>query len=83
MTDRLAEYRMLLAKVDAKVEDIVAHQAAQMACAEGCHACCAPGLSVTAVEAAAIAAYLAEHADARAATEALAKDLPWGESRCP
>ena len=76
MTDRLAEYALLRAKVDAKVAEIAGHQADQLACARGCHACCAPGLTVAAVEAAAIAAFL------EARPEATPRDRPWGDARC-
>ena len=72
MPASLAEYRLLLAKVDAKVAEITAHQAAQLACAAGCHACCAPKLTVAAVEAAAIAEFLAADADKLAQVAALA-----------
>ncbi len=82
MPASLAEYRLLLAKVDAKVAEIAAHQAAQLACAAGCHACCAPDLTVAAVEAAAIAEFLAAHADKLSQVEALAVARPWGATRC-
>lgn len=82
MTDRLDEYRLLIAKVDAKIAEVTAHQAAQLACAKGCHTCCAPGLSVAAVEAAAIADYLDAHTEQHARAHDLARDQPWGAARC-
>ncbi len=80
--DRLHEYRTLIAKVDAKVADVTAHQAENLACDRGCHACCAPGLTVASVEAAAIAQFLGEHPDVAATAEALAKARPWQDTRC-
>ncbi len=76
MSGSLHEYELLRAKVDAKVAEITARQAAQLACDRGCHACCAPGLTVAAVEAAAIAAWRATH------PEAVVAGARWGATRC-
>ncbi len=72
----------MLAKVDAKVAEVTAHQSTHLACAQGCHACCAPDLTVAAVEAAAIAAYLTAQPEQRVQVRELARTLPWGETRC-
>jgi hypothetical protein len=63
--DRLAE---LHARIDGAFARIHARHRAAMACAAGCHECCQPGLTITAVEAAAIRALLSDlPADRRAA----------------
>jgi hypothetical protein len=80
--DPLREYRLVLAKIDAKVAEISGHQADQLACARGCHACCAPGLTVTAVEAAAIAAHIQCQSDQLLIVQALAAEDPWNGMRC-
>jgi uncharacterized protein len=54
--DRLAE---LAARVDGFFDQVHARRRADMMCAAGCHDCCQPGLTVTAIEAAAIRAHLA------------------------
>ena len=80
--ERLREYQLLLTKIDAKVAEIAGHQAQNLACARGCHACCAPGLTVTAVEAAAIAAHLETLSDQGLAVQELAAQAPWHGTRC-
>lgn len=50
----LEEYRAVLAKVDAKAEEIFTRREGDVACKKGCADCCAPGLSVLPVEAFAI-----------------------------
>jgi hypothetical protein len=81
MQDRLAEYRAVVAKVDAKFEEIRARHAASFACASGCHACCAPGLTVSGVEKAAIAEHIQAH-DLQGTLEALDRERPHGDARC-
>jgi hypothetical protein len=54
--DRLAE---LEAKVDAFFDRVHARHRSAMQCASGCSACCQPGLSITAIEAAGVRAALA------------------------
>jgi hypothetical protein len=51
----------LFAKADAFFERVDAMYPTELACRSGCHDCCAPGLTVTAVEAAAIRAWLEAH----------------------
>lgn len=46
----LSDYRSLLAKVSAKFDEIHRRQEHRMACGRGCSACCAPDLSVFAIE---------------------------------
>ena len=82
MNDRLQEYRLVIAKVDAKVAEVSAHQAAQLACNRGCHACCAPELTVAGVESAAIATFLRENPDVLATVQQLGTDTPWSGTRC-
>lgn len=52
------EYRAVLAKVDAFAAQVAARAGAAMACRAGCAGCCQAGLTVSPVEAAAIAAHL-------------------------
>ncbi len=63
----LDRYRELTAKVDAFFARVQARHANEMLCGSGCHDCCRVALSVTAVEAAPIRAFLAS---ASAATRA-------------
>jgi hypothetical protein len=78
----LANYRALVAKVDAKVAEISARHPAALACRAGCHGCCQPGLTVNSVEAAHLAAFLAADPARRArAREAVAADAHAG-TRC-
>jgi len=60
----LIEYQAVVEKVDAAVAAAFALAADAVACARGCHSCCAPGLTVLPVEAEAIARHL-EHHDVR------------------
>ena len=76
------ELQQLVARVDAKVAEIRAHRPVDVTCHAGCHACCAPGLTVTAVEAAAIALWLQAHPEVESELEELARAAPWGETRC-
>lgn len=57
----ITNYQALRAKVEAKFDEIRARQPRQFACAKGCHSCCKPALTVSAVEAAAIRLHLAAH----------------------
>jgi hypothetical protein len=59
--DVFAEYDALVAKVDAAVAAIVDRAQDALACAAGCASCCVDGLSVVAVEAAALARYADDH----------------------
>ncbi len=79
---RLADYRAVLAKVDAKFAEIRGHFPAAFACASGCHGCCAPGLTVSGVERAAIAEHVGANETLRRALENLQRESPHGDSRC-
>lgn len=79
---RWSEYRAVLAKVDAKFAEIAARHPQQIACQRGCHGCCQPRLTVSAVEAAHIRAWLAAHPDAVAQLDALAIADPHAGQRC-
>ncbi len=73
----LAEYRAVLAKVDAKADEIFARREGDVACRKGCADCCAPGPSVLPVEAFAIETTLEQ----RAATGDVGLPSP-GQERC-
>ncbi len=59
--DVLAEYLAVVAKVDAAASAAFALASDAVACARGCHACCAPGLTVLPVEAERLARHLEDH----------------------
>lgn len=82
MQGRLAEYRAVLAKVDAKFADIQGRFPESFACASGCHACCAPGLTVSGVERAAIAEHIGANETLRRTLATLEQERPHGDSRC-
>jgi len=56
--DSLDALAQLWAKVDAFAARVDAQLPGERACAEACHDCCAPGLSVTTIEGEAIAAFV-------------------------
>lgn len=58
-TELLAPWQGVAAKADAHFARIAAAFTDEISCREGCHDCCAPGLSVMLVEALAISAALA------------------------
>jgi hypothetical protein len=77
--DSLGALAQLWEKVDAFGERVDARMPGERACAEGCHDCCAPGLSVTTVEGEAIADFVeratpAQHARLREALRNAAGD---------
>ena len=78
----MEEYQNLRVKVDAHFDKIFQKHQAEMNCAAQCHACCAPDLSVTRVEADAIRAYLLNHPDIVDRLTALADTNPHGDTRC-
>lgn len=77
-----AEYRAVLAKVDAKFAEIQARHPQQFACRRGCHSCCLPGLTVAEVERAHIAQWLAEHPEKMQELGELAAANPHEGQRC-
>lgn len=82
MSRDFAEYRAVLAKVDAKFAEIQARHLDQFACRRGCHSCCLPGLTVAEVERAHIAQWLAEHPEKVQELGDLAKANPHAGQRC-
>ncbi len=76
------EYRAVLAKVDAKFAEIAARHPGELACRRGCHSCCLPGLSVTEVERAHIAAWLREDPQRIERLRGLAAADPHQGQRC-
>lgn len=76
------EYRAVLAKVDAKFAEIQARHPAEFACRRGCHSCCLPGLTITEVERAHIAAWLAEDPQRISQLQELAQRNPYQGRRC-
>lgn len=77
-----SEYRAVLAKVDAKFAEIAARHPGELACRRGCHSCCLPGLSVTEVERAHIAAWLGEEPRRIERLRSLAERDPHHGQRC-
>lgn len=77
-----AEYRAVLAKVDAKFAEIQARHPQQFACSRGCHGCCLPGLTIAEVERAHIAQWLALHPEKVQELSELAKANPHAGQRC-
>ena len=55
---RSPEYDALVAKVDAFAEKVATRRPGDLECRRGCSGCCAPGLTVSPVEAAAIREHL-------------------------
>jgi hypothetical protein len=77
-----ADYRALVAKVDAHVAAVHARNAAQIRCELGCHGCCAPGLSVSRIERENIAAFLRERPELVEALRANEAANPHQGERC-
>lgn len=80
--ETFANYRALLAKVDAKHAEISGRVGERMRCGRGCHGCCAPGLSVSSVERAHLAAHVAASPGLKAELEALDAEDPHAGARC-
>lgn len=77
-----AAYRALVDKVDAFVARVTSRHAADLRCAAGCATCCHTRLSITAIEADAIAAWARDlPAEERAAIAAAARAA--SADRCP
>jgi len=76
------EYANLRDKVDAHFDKIYQKHQAEMRCAAQCHACCAPDLTVTRVEADTIREYLIAHPEIVSTLEMLAHDHPHHGTRC-
>lgn len=78
----LSDYRTLLAKVSAKFDEVHARHKAKMACGRGCSACCAPGLSVFAVERENIQRLIHETPGLEETLRRLQAENPHGGERC-
>src|SRR5262249_45205888 len=78
----LATYRALLMKVDAKFAEIQARHPAAFRCGAGCHACCQSGLTVSALEAAALRDYLEARPELVVRLRELAAKDPFRGTRC-
>ena len=76
------EYQNLRVKVDAHFEQIFQKHHAEMSCAAKCHACCAPELTVTRIEADAIRAHLDNHPALVDQLAELARSDPHQGKRC-
>lgn len=68
--------------MDEKFEELRARAPARFQCGLGCHACCKPGLTVSAVERARLAAYLRAHPTVAEQARALEQENPHGGERC-
>lgn len=82
MRDPFAEHRAVLAKVDAKFDEIQGHHREQMACRSGCHGCCLPGLTVGRLERDFLRAHIAATPGLAGQLTALAAARPHGATRC-
>lgn len=84
MSENLAleNYRKFLARLDLKFGEIRSDRPADFRCGRGCHSCCLPGLTVSAVERENIARFLAsEPGRLKTVRETSARD-PHRGSRC-
>jgi len=77
-----ALYLELLTKVSARFELLSAHHGQHVTCAEGCHSCCHPSLTVSEVEARLIASHLSAHPDLRQRALKLERSDPHHGARC-
>ena len=80
--EALAAYVELLRKIDAKVSEIRSRHPSAFSCARRCHGCCAPGLTVSALEAESIREYLSRDGIASNAAQTLAETRPHARARC-
>ena len=78
----MEEYLNLRQKVDEQFNQIFGKHRTQMNCAEGCHQCCAPDLSVSQIEAETIQAYLKARPDLVEQLKQLSNTDPHQGSRC-
>lgn len=78
----LSTYRELLAKVDRKVAAITTAHPHSLQCRLGCHSCCKPGLTVSALEAENLQLYFAAHPEVSVQLPTLASQNPHGGTRC-
>lgn len=78
----LEQYRQLCDKVELKFAEIRGRHEKSFACRMGCHSCCLPGLTVSAVEAANLRDYFREHPEQVTVAKELAKADPHKGTRC-
>lgn len=82
MSDKFAYYSQLLQKVDAKFNEIQQRHTRHMKCQRGCHSCCLPGLTISALEAAHIANYLCDHSQLDSQAREVEQQDPFKGTRC-
>lgn len=75
-------YQQLLAKIDAKAEELARLHGAHISCHKGCHSCCLPGLRMFPVEAEHIRTLLLARPDRAAAALANETLDPHQGTRC-
>ena len=78
----MEEYQGLRVKVDAHFDMIFQKHHAEMRCAAKCHACCAPDLTVTRIEADAIRDHLTMYPELVLTLTELAHRDPHQGERC-
>lgn len=76
------QYRELLRRVEEKFEEIRALYPAQFACRLGCHSCCRPGLTVSALEAESLRAFFLANPGVEAEARRVAALDPHQGKRC-
>ena len=81
-SETMREYQGLRGKVDVHFDMIFDKHQAEMRCAAQCHACCAPGLTVTRIEADAIRDHLTTHPELIPNLAELANRDPHQGQRC-
>lgn len=79
---RFGELQAVQAKVDARFAEVHARNSDRMRCGAGCHACCAPDLTVSAVEARFLAAHVTATAGLAERLADLERGRPHGDTRC-
>lgn len=77
-----AQYAELRRRVDEKFAEVAAAHAGAMKCASGCHKCCAPGLTVSALEAAVLRDFLRARPELAAAALVNERANPHRGKRC-
>jgi uncharacterized protein len=77
-----ANYRALVAKVDAFVERVSGRHAADLRCVAGCAQCCHVRLTITAIEADAISVWAAAQSPDRRVAIATAAQVAANPTRC-
>jgi Fe-S-cluster containining protein len=81
-SEALARYGQLVARVDVMFRTVAGKYPQKFACGLGCHSCCKPGLTVNALEAAAISEFLNGHPELVAELREVARANPFRGERC-